>query len=277
MGPKLKGRYTIPNWRDPRWTLLAFLLTYAVLAINSPTFTRTPEQFLVAVVTCVGLDLLFGIFYKQIKLTPLSGLISAMGTFLLTDSPALWPYAAVAALSIASKHLLVVNRRHVFNPNNFGVVVMILFFSETVMSEAGRWGGNAWQAALIFLFGTVCVVRANRMWLSYAYVGTFALGVGLRHLWFGAPVTLLAAPMTGAAFYLFVFYMISDPATSPRDRRGQLAFGAIVAAVDTVMRHQQFKYAPFVSLFAITAIYSVIRAWPREVPEIYNQPLERAS
>jgi Na+-translocating ferredoxin:NAD+ oxidoreductase RnfD subunit len=255
----LRGRFTIPNWKDPRWSLLLFLLTYALLAVNSPTFTRTPEQFMTAVATCVGLDLLLLLFYKHLKLTPLSGLISAMGTFLLTDSPFVWPYFAVAALSILSKHFITANGRHVFNPNNFGVVVMILFFSDTIMSEAGRWGGNAWQAALIFLFGAFCVVRAKRWAVSFSYLATFGLGVLVRHWLLGAPLVLLSAPMTGAGFHLFMFYMISDPATTPSKIKGQVIFGASLAVLDTYLRYSQFKYAPFVAAFVICAIYSAFR------------------
>ena len=36
--------------------------------------------------------------------------------------------------------------------------------------------------------------------------------------------------MTGVAFLLFTFYMVTDPATTPSTPRGQIAFGAAVAA-----------------------------------------------
>ena len=36
--------------------------------------------------------------------------------------------------------------------------------------------------------------------------------------------------MTGVAFLLFTFYMVTDPATTPTTLRGQLAFGAAMAA-----------------------------------------------
>ena len=37
--------------------------------------------------------------------------------------------------------------------------------------------------------------------------------------------------MTGMAFLLFTFYMVTDPATTPRAPLPQFAFGVAVAAV----------------------------------------------
>lgn len=263
---QLKGRYVMPHWKDPRWTLLAFLLTYAIMAINSPTFTRTPAQFFAAVGTCIGLDFFLITFYKRIKLVPLSGFIAAMGTFLLTDSPEVWPYFLVASLSILSKHFIVMNGRHIFNPNNFGVVVAVLFCAEQVMSEPGRWGGNAVSATLISMFGLFCVYRANKLVLSLTYTGVFFLGVLLRAEIFNANVMRVMAPMTGAGFHLFIFYMISDPATTPSNKKHQFIFALLLATLDTYLRYKQMKYAPFFSLFIMCALYSAVRAPRKEVP-----------
>jgi hypothetical protein len=38
-------------------------------------------------------------------------------------------------------------------------------------------------------------------------------------------------PMTGVAFILYTFYMVTDPATTPEGRREQIFFGFSVAAV----------------------------------------------
>jgi hypothetical protein len=52
----------------------------------------------------------------------------------------------------------------------------------------------------------------------------------LRNVLFGAPLIASLNPMTGVAFVLFSFYMITDPATTPFKTRSQLAFGLAVAA-----------------------------------------------
>jgi Na+-translocating ferredoxin:NAD+ oxidoreductase RnfD subunit len=61
-------------------------------------------------------------------------------------------------------------------------------------------------------------------------VGGFALQACVRSFIFDTPLAAALSPMTGVSFILFTFYMVTDPATSPIALRGQLWFGAGVAA-----------------------------------------------
>jgi hypothetical protein len=49
-------------------------------------------------------------------------------------------------------------------------------------------------------------------------------------------------PMTGVPFFIFSFYMVTDPATTPSSTRGQIVFGASVGAMYGVLMafHQAF-------------------------------------
>src|SRR5437588_12065977 len=118
-----------PTAQDPRWFILFFLGCYVAYALNSPGFSRTSGQYAASFFTCVGLDVLLCFLTKGVLLVPLSGLITSMGVLLLCDSPYVWPYALIAALAIVSKQFLKVQGRHIFNPNNLGIVVAMLFFS----------------------------------------------------------------------------------------------------------------------------------------------------
>jgi hypothetical protein len=67
--------------------------------------------------------------------------------------------------------------------------------------------------------------------LIAAWLGGFAVQAAVRSAVFETPLTAALLPMSGVAFILFTFYMISDPSTTPQGVRGQLAFGASVALV----------------------------------------------
>ena len=133
-----------PSKKDPRLVIIIFLLMYVLYALTSPSFTRNPWQFIAGFLTCLTVDILFLKFYKKTPLFPLSGLITSLGIFLLVNSPLIWPYILVAALSIASKHLLTSNNSHIFNPNNFGLVICLLFVDHNISVEMANWGGNLW-------------------------------------------------------------------------------------------------------------------------------------
>jgi Na+-translocating ferredoxin:NAD+ oxidoreductase RnfD subunit len=263
----------LPKWNDARWLLLLLLLCYAGYAISSPAFTRTPAQFAASLLTCLGLDIAL-LAWKRVPLLPLSGLISVFGVFLLTDSPTVWAYVLVGALTILSKHFITSGGRHIFNPNNFGVVLAILLFPSDITTEAGRWGGATAVSVFVATFGFFVVYRAHRFALTASYVGWFFAGAVIRAFIAGKPIIMAAAPMTGAAFQLFVFYMISDPRTTPKTRRGQLAFGFSLALIDNVFRYSQLKNAPFFSLFLLTALYALVR---RVEPRAWLQAPEKAA
>lgn len=251
--------FIYPGLLDPRWTILPFLLSFDVFALTSPGFSRSPVQFAAGVGTCLFLDSAILFLIRKLWLAPVSGFISSLGLLLLCDSPFVWPYAAVGAISILSKHLIRSEGRHMFNPLNFGIVFGLLFFSREMTVVAGRWGGSLSGMLVVVSLGVLAAYRARRLDLSLAYVLTFLAGVFVRCALKGAPFWSVAAPMTGAAFMLFTFYMITDPMTTPETRRGRIIFGVAVALLDTVLRYYQVNFSPFYALFALSAFMPFFR------------------
>jgi hypothetical protein len=58
-------------------------------------------------------------------------------------------------------------------------------------------------------------------------------------------------PMTGVAFILYTFYMVTDPATTPSGRRAQIAFGLSVSAVYGLLMMTHVVFGLF---FALTIV-----------------------
>jgi hypothetical protein len=57
--------------------------------------------------------------------------------------------------------------------------------------------------------------------------------------------------MTGVAFILFTFYMVTDPATTPERPAAQAAFGASVALVYSLLVAAHVVFALFVALVIV--------------------------
>lgn len=265
MAPKGRG-WIWPDRKDARWLLLLFLGSYVAYALSSPGYHRTAAQLAASVAVCVGLDLSLDLLVWKVKLAPLSGLVTSMGLVLLCDSPKVWPYAAVGAVSILSKHLLRLRGAHAFNPLNFGMTFGLVALASDVAVSPGRWGGGAGTSAIVLALGILAVLRARRLALAAAYVGTFLGVAALRSAASGAALATLWAPATGAAFHLFAFYMITDPKTTPDGLSEGLGFGAGVAVLDQMLRSREILHAPFYALFLASAVRLALAAGRRGDP-----------
>lgn len=59
--------------------------------------------------------------------------------------------------------------------------------------------------------------------------------------------------MTGVAFVLFTFYMITDPGATPSRRKGQVVFGTATAFVYAALMMAHVGFALFYSLLVVSA------------------------
>ena len=168
----------------------------------------------------------------------ITGLASAM---LLYTHSRLLPIAAAAAVAIASKYVFRVvvagRRRHFFNPSNFGITVTLLafpsvgiampyMFAENLVS----WGNWVLPLVMIASGTTLNALFTKRIPLIVAWLSAFALQAVIRSATSDTMLMAALVPMTGVAFILFTFYMVTDPSTTPERFWPQVTFGASVAA-----------------------------------------------
>lgn len=172
--------------------------------------------------------------------------------------------AFAAAAAIFSKLLLRVPvpggpdgaSTHFMNPSNAGIAVTLLLFMDWVgVAQPYQFTENVDGAldwilpAIIFCSGSFLNWRATkRLPLVLAWLAGFAAQAAVRALVTGHSVWPLLAPMTGMAFVLFTFYMVSDPMTTPRTLSRQLLFGAGTAAVYGLLSYLGIVFGLFFSL-----------------------------
>ena len=134
---------------------------------------------------------------------------------------------------------LPLGRRHYLNPSNFGIAVTLLLFPwvgiaayDSRRTWAPATGRFRWSSCT----GSFLNTGTPRIPLVLAWVGIFALQaiVSSLILWSSTgycPILARLSAMTGVAFIVFTFYMVTDPATTPERPWAQVAFGALVALV----------------------------------------------
>jgi len=216
----------------------------------------------------------------------------AVGMLLYTNAR-MWPVAFAAAAAVASKTLfrtpVGTGSRHFFNPSNFGIsLTLVLFpwigiappyhFTENLVG-AGDWI----LPGIIIVSGTFLNARfTKRLPLIAAWLGCFVLQAFLRHWFLGARLAPALLPMTGVAFILYTFYMVTDPATTPSSTRAQMTFGAAVAFTYGLLMASHIVFGLFFALSIVctlrgAALWMRSRLRPRHEAETQAEPIAVAA
>jgi Na+-transporting NADH:ubiquinone oxidoreductase subunit NqrB len=165
---------------------------------------------------------------QPFRYTARSALISGLSLCLLVRTNRAELAIAAAVVVIASKFLIRVNGKHVFNPTNGGIVAMLVLTNQVWVSP-GQWGAAASFAFLMACAGSLVVNRAARSDVTYAFAAFYCALLFGRSLYLGEPLTIPLHRLESGALLLFTFFMISDPKTTPDSRAGRVLFAALVA------------------------------------------------
>src|SRR5262249_46831763 len=122
------------------------------------------------------------------------------------------------------------------------------------LSGAGDWI----LPALVVTTGIFLNARfTHRLPLIAAWLIGFVAQALLRARWFGTPLPAPLLPMTGMAFVLYTFYIVPDPATAPSTPRGQVLFGASVAATYGILLVNHIVFGLFFALTIVCTLRGV--------------------
>jgi enediyne biosynthesis protein E5 len=195
----------------------------------------------------------------------ITGLACAM---LLYANERLGPVVFASVVSICSKCLLRAptgrGTRHFFNPSNFGITITLLVFAWVSIAPPYQFTENMtgvgdWiLPAVIVCTGTFLNARfTHRLPLIAAWLGGFVAQAAVRSVVFDIPFGAGLVPMTGVAFILYTFYMVTDPATTPNGKREQIAFGFSVAAVYGLLMMVHVVFGLFFALTIVCAVRGI--------------------
>lgn len=225
---------------DPRpyqIACLASLLGYGFWALG---FDVGAVQIAITLGAALGAQYAFGRAAGLPRFDPKSALISGLSLCLLlrTDEPLLAAVGAVIA--IGGKFALRVRGKHVFNPTNLGLMVMVIG-SDRVWASSGQWGAQGFFAFLMACLGGLVAHRALRSDVSWAFLAAWAALLVHRAYGLGDPLTIPLHQLQSGALLLFAFFMVSDPKTTPDARPARIAFGILVAAGAFYVQFRLFR------------------------------------
>ena len=193
-----------------------------------------------------------------------SAYVSGISAGILIKSPATWPFVFCALISITSKYVLRLGDRHLWNPTNFGMTVMLFLAPEYVASLSVQAGNEIWAVAVIWVLGSLILWQLGRVHIPVAFIAAFVPLSILRTWVTGNPVMTELAPLTSPMFQLYIFFMITDPKTTTKTWGRQVMVAVLVAVMETFFRlvyrdvhslyHALFLVGPVTNLIEI--VYS---------------------
>ena len=277
-----------PTIKDLRIEALKrFAIAITVLNIAGHLFLGFEQSWahpIAAIITTYSLEILFewincrlhhlkprynpGI--KKMVLFLLPAHITAMAvSMLLFTNENIMPVVFASAIAICSKVLFRIkingSWRHFLNPSNTGIATVLILFPWVGISPPYQFTENVtgivdWILPIIFIgVGSFLNIKlTKKMPLITAWFGGFILQAVIRSTISGSPVLAALNPMTGVAFLLFSFYMISDPATTPVKLKDQIIFGLSIALVYSVLVYFHVVFGQFFSLLIVCIVRGVI-------------------
>ena len=166
--------------------------------------------------------------------------------------PGLAGLVLVSFVAIASKFVLAIHHKHIFNPVAIGVAV-----SALALDQPATWwvGGNLPMAPLVLVGGLIVLRKVQRFDMVGVYllanlVVTLATS-SLSQYGETLSQSLLYSPLLFAGFA-----MLTEPLTAPHAKRARLAYGAIVGALSSANVHvMSFYFTPEIA-FVVGNIFA---------------------
>ena len=236
---------------DPRYYSSALITAVLISAQLTLGVLEGLDRLALSIGTCVLTELVLSrvLFGRWPNLA--SAYISGISVGILVRSLAAWPFFIAAALAIMSKYVLRFRGRHLWNPSNFSIVLLLLTAPTAVNILSRQWSNSLMAIAVIWSFGLLVVWRVSRLHVTLTYLAAFTVGAAFRS-WLGdVPFLAELAPVTGPMYQLFIFFMVTDPPTGVSTRRGRIIVVLLVAAVETVLRIYEQVNAPLYALFMV--------------------------
>ena len=252
----------LPTLSDPRLHLAAVIITLQVLGQVAFDFRLSIAQILLCLATCAVLEVGIALRRQKVLLWPASALLTGNGVAFVLRVPGTqhgdwwslngwWIFVATAAFALLSKYLFKVGGSHIFNPSNIGLVVCFLLLGPVHAEPLDFWWGpmTPWLAfALIVIVGggLAILTRLHLLMIAVGFWLSFAVGIALLAAtghamtarWHLGPITgpyFWWVLVTSPEILVFMFFMITDPKTTPKTARARMVYAVSVGLLAALL------------------------------------------
>lgn len=124
---------------------------------------------------------------------------------------------AASVFAVASKYILAIGKRHIFNPAAIGVLLTALL----IQRGASWWGGSLEMLLLVVVGGFLILAKIKRFTLAIVFLATYSI---ISMFFKISPITtLIYSPVI-----FFTTVMLIEPLTSPVEPKKQIVYAAFI-------------------------------------------------
>jgi ferredoxin-NADP reductase/Na+-translocating ferredoxin:NAD+ oxidoreductase RnfD subunit len=221
----------ITMYRVVLYYLIALLIS-AVLGSILGFISYSPQSIILSSIFIVGVSYLTNRLFSFIFEAPtnvesvyITSLILACIVAPYTTFSDLGVLFWAGVLGVASKYILAINKKHLFNPA--AIAVLILYFA--IGHGANWWIGNAFMTPFIIIGGLLILRKTRREYMAVSFYVSSLLIIIFFALMGGTPLLrTFDQVFFHTSFFFFAYVMLTEPLTSPPTRNLQMLFGFFV-------------------------------------------------
>jgi Na+-transporting NADH:ubiquinone oxidoreductase subunit NqrB len=236
------------QWQQEWWLYITYFITGVV------------TQFLCELIIKKSIvKKISGAWWACYKKNISSAIISSLSLSLLLKTNHISVAVFAAVVSIASKYIIRINGKHVFNPSALGIVSAIFITGQAWISP-GQWGSGAVILFSVLCFGFIITTRVQKLDTSLAFLGSFGGMLFLRQIvYLGWTMDYFIQSISTGSLLLFSFFMITDPKTIPNHSLARVLWCIAIAAIAFYLTAFKFiNGAPILVLIAAQPLVPVL-------------------
>ncbi len=234
------------------YRLALYVLLFLFLAALSLSFFKllpyTPTDLILSLVIITAVSWIANVIFARVFEAPAnveSIYITALILVFIITPPEAGGYSQFLSIAMwsavwamASKYILAIRKKHIFNPAAFAVALTAI----TIGESASWWVGTVYMSPFVVLGGLLIVRKIRRadMIISFFIVALATiLGFGLLN---GTNLpSYFYKTFTYSPIVFFAFIMLTEPLTAPPTKMLRVLYGALVG----------FLFAPAIHIGSI--------------------------
>ncbi len=200
-------------------------------------------SFFVIVVVCYVSNMLFARYFGVVRNAESESITGLILFFILSPLSIfsdIWFFVIAGILAMASKYVLTINKKHLFNP----VAVSLVLLGAFNIPGLVWWIGSSALLPVVAILGLLILRKTRRFSLFLTFFLTALVTTVIIGMQYGLSIVeILRSTLLSGPIVFFGMMMLTEPMTTPPGRNLQMVYGSIVG----ILFGLQFHVGPLYS------------------------------